>query len=265
MSEIEKELNKRVFRCIKSNTGIDLTNPETASGLSLEDRAVLEEFGFKCALRVFRNLARKKFVKWIEEEFRKLEIEATEAGQRIIRFSSKVGDPIDVYNQLTLLTSILENLIEDIDGEELLSDHKAVTRLLIMSYLIELKTRVSINSLRPLLFSIGLANTSLGKDLSWCTSMLALTVEEQFIKKKANEFNIALEKDENYSSVLSKLLKYLETKQIRRSREILLADGHRKLRNKVIHENWNPTEDEMDDIVAHVLKVVQFLDSEKPR
>jgi hypothetical protein len=262
MSGIQEELNSRLTKCIKRETGIDLSTSGEVSNLSQEDNAVIQEFGFKCALKVIRRLAKKKFIEWIEDDFRKLEKDATEVGERLVRFGSKVGDPVDVFNQLILLSRIIENLVEDIDAEELLSDPSAVIRLLLLSYLGELKSRVATNSLRPLLFTIGLSKLAIGKDVSWCTSMLALTIEEQLVKKKAIEFGIEIKKRENYNSILNKVIKYLDEHEIRQSREILLADSHRKIRNKVLHENWNPTEDEMDDIIAHVVKLTQFFSSE---
>ena len=262
MSDIQEELNNRIIKCINRETGIDLARADVISTLDLEDSARIQEFGFKCVLKVFRRLAKKKFTKWIMDEYQELEKDAKVVGERIIRFSSKVGDPVDVYTQLALLTNVVENLVEDFDGEELLSDHSAVVRLLVISYLGELKSRVSINSLRPLLFTIALAQLTLGKDMSWCASMLALTTEEQLVKKKAIEFGIEIEESESYHSILGKLSSYLDKQDIRQSREVLLADSHRKIRNKVLHENWNPTEDEMDDIIAHVLKTSQFFSSE---
>ncbi len=262
MSNIQEELNNRILKCIKRETGIDLSNSEVVSNLGQEDNAVIQEFGFKCALKAIRRLAKKKFIDWIKDDFRKLEKDATEVGERLVRFGSKVGDPVDVLNQLVPLSGIIENLVEDMDAEELLSDPSAVIRLLVMSYLGELKSRVATNSLRPLLFTIGLAQLAIGKDMSWCTSMLALTIEEQFVKMKVLELGIELDEVENYHSILSKLTSYLEEQGIRQSREVLLADGHRKIRNKVLHEDWNPTEDEMDDIIAHVVKIINNLSSE---
>ena len=135
MSEIQKELNNRTFKCIKRETGIDLSNPETSSNLSLEDQALIQEYGFKCALKVIRRLAKTKFAKWIIEEFDKVEKDAQKVGERLIRFGSKIGDPVDVMNQVILLANMVENLVEDVDGEELLSDHSAVVRLLLLAYL----------------------------------------------------------------------------------------------------------------------------------
>lgn len=263
MSDIQEELNNRLAKCIKRETGIDLSNSKIVSDLSQEDNAVIQEFGFKCALKVIRRLAKKKFIDLIQEDYQKLEKDATEVGKKLIRFGSKVRDPVDVMNQLVLLSRIIQNLVEDIDAEELLSDPSAVLRLLIMSYLGELKSRVAINSLRPLLFTVGLAQLAIGKDMSWCTSMLALTIEEQFIKKTAIELGIELEEGENYHSILRKLTSHFEEKGIRQSREVLLADSHRKIRNKVLHENWNPSDDEADDIVAHVVKTSNSLGSSR--
>ena len=262
MSEIQEELNNRLARCIKRETGIDLSNPEVISNLSVEDNAVIQEVGFKCALNAIRKIAKKKFMNWVKNDYEKLEKEADVVSKRLIRFGSKVGDPVDVYTELVLLTSVLENLTEDIDIEELLADLSTVFRLLIMSYLDLLKNRVFINSLRPLLFTVSLANSALGKDMSWSSSMLALTIEEQLVKKKAIEFGIEIKEKENYNSILSKVIKYLDEHEIRQSREVLLADSHRIIRNKVLHENWNPTEDEMEDIIAHVLKITQYFSSE---
>ena len=91
--------------------------------------------------------------------------------------------------------------------------------------------------------------------------MLALTIEEQFIRKKAFELGIEIKEGENYYSILQKLTLYMDENNIRQSRELLLADSHRKIRNKVVHENWNPTDDEMDDIIAHVVKIINYLNS----
>ncbi len=262
MSELQKELNNRIFKCIKRETGLDLSNPKVSSNLSLDDHALIQEYGFKCALKVIRRLAKPKFTKWIGEEYSKIENDAEEVGKRMIRFGSKVGDPVDVLNQVALLSDIIENLVEYVDGEEILADHSAVVRLLLISYIGELQTRISINSQQPLFFTIGLAKLALGKENSWSTSMLALTIEEQFIKKKATELGIELKDDEKYYSILKKLSDYMDENNIRQSRELLLADSHRKIRNRVLHENWNPNDDEMDDIIAHVLKIVQFFSSE---
>jgi len=262
MSEIQKELNNRIIKCIKRETGIDLTDIAVRSALTIEDSAVITEYGFKCLLKVFRKLAKRKFANWILDELQKVETDATRVGERLIRFSSKVGDPVDVFAQLTLLGNILENLIEDIDDEELLESHSAILRLLAISYLGELNNRVFVGSLRPLLFSVDMAQEALTKDMSWCTSVLALTIEEQLVRKKAIESGLAIKEDEQYNSVLEKLTAHLDEQRIRQSREILLADAHRKIRNKVLHRNWSPTEDEMDDIVSHVLKVVNFLKTE---
>jgi hypothetical protein len=250
VSEIQKELNSRTYRCIKKETGIDLSDPKVISNLSLEDNATIQEVGFKCALKVIRNLARTKFSDWIVNEYKDVASQMEKLGERLTRFGSKVGDSAILFKEIFLQARVLENLVTDIDGEELLSDHKAVVRLLLMSYASELRSRIFINSLSPLLFSIGLAQSTLSKDMNWCTSMLALTIEEQLIKKKAKEFGIVISKDEYYHS------------DIRQSREMLLADSHRKIRNKVVHKNWNPTEDEMDDIIAHVLKITQFFSTE---
>ncbi|MFW9807603.1 MAG: hypothetical protein ACFFFK_12815 [Candidatus Thorarchaeota archaeon] len=262
MSDIQEELNNRLAKCIKRETSIDLLDPEVISNLDLEDSAVIQEHGFKCVLKVIRKLGNKKFMEWINKDWDKLEKEAEEVEKRLIRFGSKIGDPVDVVRQHTLLTRIIENLVEDIDAEELLSNPSVLLRLLLISYLGELKSRVSINSLYPLLFTVGLTKSAIGKDMSWSTSMLALTIEEQLVKKKAKEFGIDIV-DRNYHSILTDVKDYLEEKGIRQSRDILIADSHRKIRNKVLHENWNPTEDEMDDIIAHVLKITQFFSSEE--
>lgn len=262
VSEIQKELNSRTYRCIKKETGIDLSDPKVISNLSLEDNATIQEVGFKCALKVIRNLARTKFSDWIVNEYKDVASQMEKLGERLTRFGSKVGDSAILFKEIFLQARVLENLVTDIDGEELLSDHKAVVRLLLMSYASELRSRIFINSLSPLLFSIGLAQSTLSKDMNWCTSMLALTIEEQLIKKKAKEFGIVISKDEYYHSILDKVTSYLDDHDIRQSREMLLADSHRKIRNKVVHKNWNPTEDEMDDIIAHVLKITQFFSTE---
>lgn len=262
MSELSKEINRRISRCVKSQTGIDTRDEDLLSSLSLEEKAMIHESGFRCALRVLRRIAKRKFRKWIEEELEQTLDDASKVGERLIRFSSRVGDPVDVFSELILLSSILENLVEDFDAEEILSDHSTTIRLLLMSYLDELKSRVAINSLRPLLFSLALAQAALGKNVDWCASMLALTVEEQLVKEKAVEFGIHFKKKENYHSILEKLVEHLETNKIRKSREMILADGHREIRNKVIHEGWNPTEDETDHILGHVSKAVRFLESE---
>jgi hypothetical protein len=261
LSDIQEELNNRIAKCIKRETGIDLLNPEVASNLSVEDSAIIQEVGVKCGLSAFRKIAKKKFMKWVKNDYEKIEMDLKDVGNRIIRFSSKVGDPVAVTNQLILLSRIIENLVEDIDEEELLSDPPAVVRLLLLSYLGELKSRVYTNSLRPLLFTIDLAKETIGKDMSWCASMLALTIEEQLFKKKAKEFGIVIKEKENYNSILNKVIEYLDENEIRQSREILLVDSHRNIRNKVLHENWNPAEDEMEDIIAHVLKAAQYFSS----
>ena len=260
MSEIQEELNNRIARCIKRETGIDLTDSETVSNLSRDDNALIQEVGFKCGLKVIRKIAKKKFMSWVKNEYEELEREAELVGNRVIRFSSKIGDPADVSNQLVLLVRLIENIMEETDIDDILTDSTTVSRLLLISYLEELKNRVTINSLRPLLFTTGLAQLAIGKDKSWSTSILALTLEEQLVKKKAVDFGIDIA-DRNYHSILIDVLEHLEERGIRQSRDILIADSHRKIRNKVLHENWNPTEDEMDDIIAHVLKITQFFSS----
>ena len=63
-------------------------------------------------------------------------------------------------------------------------------------------------------------------------------------------------------SILKKLVDYMEKEGIRQSREILLAEGHRRIRNKSVHEGWEPIESESDDTVCHVSKVIAFLEKE---
>jgi hypothetical protein len=261
MSDIQGELNKRIINCIKRETGIDLLNQETISELNQESSAIISEYGFKCALKIFRSIAKAKFKDWLLDEFNKIENDAEKVGNRIIRFSSKINDPVDVFTELNLLSNIFENLIDDIDDTDIFSDTKSLLRLLAITSLSGVRNNVFINSLRPQLFTMELAQHALGKDNSWCASMLALTIEEQFVKKKVSEFGISIGENEDYYSILKKLTKYLEENNIRQNRDLFLLDSHRKIRNNVLHENWNPTEDEMDDIIAHVLKVINYLNS----
>lgn len=261
MSDIQNELNNRTIKCIKRKTGIDLTDPEVSSNLSLEERALIQEHGFKCALEIFRKTGKKKFRAWALTEYEKIKELAEEIGKRVIRFSLKMQDPIDVIAELNLLTSILENLVNDLDEEDLFSDTQSLLRFLLITSFSDTSNRIFINSMKPQIFTMRLAQVALGKDNSWCTSVLALTIEEQFIKRKAVELGIDMKKGEKYYSILKKLTAYLAEKNIRQSRELLLADSHRKIRNKVLHENWNPTDDETNDIIAHVSKLIEFLSS----
>lgn len=262
MSDIQEELGKRVIKCIKRKTGVDLGKPETITNLTIEAQALIQEYGFKCVLREINRITKAKFARWIDEEFNKINNNAQAVGERLIRFGSKVGDPVNVVTQHILLKSIVENLTEDRDIDELLSDRSAVLRFLLVAYIGELQSRVTINALQPLFFTVNLAELSLDKNVNWSTSMLALTIEEQFIKKKVKEFGIELDENEDYYTIIKKLATYFEDNNIRQSRELLLADSHRKIRNRVLHENWCPSEDETDDIIAHVFKLINFLNSE---
>lgn len=262
MSDIQSEVNNRLIRCIERETGIDLANIEDISKLSLEEKALIQENGFKCALKSIRRIGRDKFRAWAIAEYEKIVASLEEVGNRLIRFNSKIQDPVNVFTELNLMTGVLGNLVNDIDDNDLFSDTKSVLRLLFIISFEDMKKRVFINSMAPQRFTMNLAQNALGKDDSWSTSVLALTIEEQFVKKKAVEFGIDIKKREYYS-ILEKLTKYLDERNIRQNRELLLADSHRKIRNKVLHENWNPTEDEMDDIISHVLKIIQFFSSEE--
>ena len=76
--------------------------------------------------------------------------------------------------------------------------------------------------------------------------------------EKAEKFGIEIGKNEKYYSFLKKTLKHLQNQGIHRSRGILLADCHREIRNKMPNWGWNLTDNEIDDIVMLVLKVILF-------
>ena len=79
------------------------------------------------------------------------------------------------------------------------------------------------------------------------------------VKKKAEELSITLEDNEHYHSILKKVKDTLKESDTRMSRDFKIADAHRRIRNDILHEGWNPTEEETYDIIGHVRNLASFL------
>jgi hypothetical protein len=262
MTKIQDEINKKITECVRDTAGIDVTNADAAAQLAPEEKAQFIEVVMTCVMRELGKITKQQFEQWFEGEIKEAMAHAQGVGERLIRFGSKVTDAAVLFEDLAIAADALQRISQRIDDDEILSQRKTLIRFLLVTALESWKSNVTYSSLKPLLFATELAQSAIDRDLNWCTAVLALTVEEQFLKKTCKSLGIAMEWGDDYSVLVKKLLDHMKRSGIRVSREIFLAEGHRTLRNKTLHENWTPSADEVDDIVAHVTKMVSYLQSQ---
>jgi len=264
MSEVAKEISMKIRDCVKSETGIDLLDPSAWPGLSPDQRQDALSSAFQCYFRVIKNLVKKKYVSWIEWQTNELMMSAESVGRRLLRYGTRTRDPTDFLQSILLYSASMENLAGFFEDSDILSDHKLIARLLLISWLDEGRYAMTLNSMWPLFDVFSLAQGALGRDANWCISLIALTIEELLIKKKAGELDVETEKEEGYPHICDKLIEKMEKEGIRVDCELLLGTGHRKIRNRILHEGWNPTEEDTEGIIAHVFKLAEHLRTVTP-
>ncbi len=262
MSKVERDLTAKVAKCVKKQTGVDVLADGVYAGLSGEIKASVDSTAFTCFLDELRRMRKKPFLELVEGELDRLNSDSEQVGRKVVNFLSRVGDSASLFEYLYSVTMVVKTLSEELEESDLLLDRVLALRLLLLSNINELKSKLAIGNLAPLIYTCGLAQSAIGRDTNWCVAVVTFTTEEVFLKETAAKLSIQLDGDAKYPVVLRQLTLYMEENNIRKSLNVLLDEAHRTIRNRVLHEGWTPTDDETADIVAHVSRMVSFINSE---
>ncbi len=260
MNDISREIDRRFSRCIRRRTKIDVLDSQVMSRPSPEEIEELFRHLFPCFVEVVKRLESKKFSAWMKNQIDELKSQFEEVGLDLLRYYMMTISPEAVFGALSAIGAMQEG-VENLVNEELLEDARLVKRLLLLSWLDQARLTLAQRRMTLLYDVVTLANSEIGRDLNWVVSLVALSIEEVLIKSKAKELGISVEKRRSVPRICQDLINEMEQRGLRVNRELLLAPGHRRIRNRVLHEGWQPTKEETEQIVSHVIRLAQYLGS----
>jgi hypothetical protein len=259
MASAKEELDKKVNACIKaSGTDKVLRNLDWSNPTDWDDKdlsSATEAFGElkRCIFDSIRTIDKDKFINWMDQEAQPFRVELDKAGRRLIRYWSRMSDPFELVVSLSIIVQILQGFWSAPD-DKVTWDPDIAPKLLMILQLHLLRSIVEKAQLRPLLDVLSLANSTLGLDANWCTSAVALVLEELLIRRKLHENDVQLKDRENYHDLCKKLVSVIEKSETEPGLDILLSKGHREVRNNILHKGWKPTDEDTERVVAHVFR-----------
>lgn len=264
MASAKEELDKKVNACIKAG-GADkvLSNLDWSNLTGWDDRelsSAAEAFSEvkKCIFDSIRAIDKEKFVNWMDQEAQPFRVKLEKAGRRMIRYWSRKSDPFEIVVSLSILGQILGGFWSDPDNE-VTWDPDIAPKLLMILQLNLLRSTVEKAQLKLLFDVLSLANSTLGLDANWCTSAIALVLEELLIRRKLHENGVKLKDREYFHDLCKKLVSVIKKSGREPGLDVLLSKGHREVRNNILHKCWEPTDEDTERVVTHVLRLSRDL------
>jgi len=206
----------------------------------------------------------REFGRMMSEIANAMETKLEELGRDYLDFELMVRDPVTVLQEVFLterLGRVIQRALEK--QEELFEEPRLLMRLMALMTIREFSFGVVFATLRPFFEILNMVRDRLGINEDWAIATFALNLEESLLKKKLSELGVPKnEMRGNFHNLLEKTINLIETKEGRRlGSAVFLSAGYRKLRNKLDHEGyiWKPTRKETNEIVSHLLRLVNAL------
>jgi hypothetical protein len=250
-----------VFKCAKKLAKKELGLKIDTTDISREQAIQLVRFQARCYYEKLSKVGDRRFNKMIDELMEPMIESVKQVDSALLDYLSKFGN---VQNLLELgkfgndiNNAILDEMVETVDPE----DARMLGRMWSLSYLRGQSFDIMMASIQPLRDILAVANIAVELDYNWAVSLIALVLEEAMVKAKLRELGIKPGDRELFHKLTDKLVKKLEELGKRPTQEVLLTDGYRNVRQKVVHDpvKWKPTENDMHDVVRHACQLAEAL------
>ena len=251
---------KDVLKCIKKEAK-EIGLPVESQELSEEQYIQFVRLQAKCYYGKMSKVGDKRFDEMINELLKPIMIERKKLDEKLFRYYSKFGDPRKLVEAESFVKKVNAAIWAEIELSIDSEDARMMGRLWIISFINELTFTSLLESIRPLLDIVGLANIALKLDLNWAASLIALVLEEAMVKDRLRAMGIEPRRKDSYHKLTEKLVEKYKEQGVRPITELLLSDGYRNIRHEVVHDpiKWNPSEDDTSEIIRHAVSLARFL------
>ena len=261
MDDVAQDLNVKLLACIQRKLRI-----RSLSELKLLefDQNEWKDFwsaAMRCYLAELKKMGVRKFNAWMKAESEGVQKQLDEQSRRYVRYLSQFGDPAMVMEQLVPMMFGMESASEELEAQYF-NDQTLSPRLLKITTLTALKMMRLLLPMVPLRDLSSIAQSTLNCEINWCFAVIAVSIEQLLVKKKLDEMGIETKPKESFDGLCEKLVPALQDKGMRPGFDVLLTAGHRQIRNRVIHEGLNPTDEELNTLIDHLARLARDLGPE---
>lgn len=221
----------------------------------------LAKYNQRCFYKQLSYVGVRRFKKLIDELLDSLGELAEKASERQFKYQSKFIDPRGVLEFQEFSSNLLTGILEEIDEARYAEDIRLTDRMFQLSFYNNLAYSIVFSLLSPLLDLIDLANSLLGLNMDWVTSLVSVAMQESLVKQKLREIGQTPKKNDKFHKLLQSLISHYEESGERLDMDVLLAAGFRELRHFVVHDpvSWNPKENEANEIIRHTISLAKAL------
>ena len=264
MNEIAKQFQEKIQARILKGLGIKNMNDMDWSKLSTEEWLGAYELILRCVFGEIKKSSMREFNALMEPEEARATQEAENAGQKLIRYWCQVGDPALIVQYVIPMAAIADVVTDEL-AEECVINLELMRKMLRISSISNSMYVTLSATMRPFQDLTSLASSILGLDSNWSTAVVCAAMEELLVKKKLDELKVPRKPRDKFDSLSKKLTSALRIRGQTPRLDVLVSPSHWKVRNKILHEGWNPTEDELNRLIAHIVGLSRDLGLESRR
>jgi len=274
--KVDNAIRKRLKESLDENTKelIRAYESEQDEAKKVELKyAISEALGPIIISAILEQLAAmtdRRFSSFCKEWTEPLLEKAKEVGEEYLKYEMITRDPLVVLTEIFTLMERSESFGKKIERriEPYRKDPKILERLLALLFIDQYAYRLVFSIFRPFFDILDVAKNKLGVDEKWLIANAALDLEENMLKKKLIELGLSVDEIEKleYHDMVGKTIKLIERREGRQiGLDLLLTPGYRKVRNRFKHRGYEyrPTNEEIFNIIAHVVKLGKSIWKEK--
>ena len=250
-----------VSKCAQKLAKKELGIKKDTTDISREQAIQLVRFRAHCYYEKLSKVGERRFNKMIDEFAEPLIKSMEQVDSTLLDYLGKFGNVRDLLELeefgRDINNAILDEMIETVDSE----DARMMGRMWSLSYLRGVSFDTMMASIQPLRDVLSIAKIAVNLDYNWAVSLIALVLEEAMVKARLRELRIKHGERELFHKLTEKLMTKLEELGERPTQDVLLTDGYRNVRQKVVHNplKWQPTENDMHDVVRHAYQLADTL------
>lgn len=259
MSETKDQFWKKVTERIKENMPEEIVKNLEKTGLKGKKMSILKEVlqnAMQATIEELRVIEKESFLGWMKLEQEEYQTKLENAGYWYLEYLSHLrisGRELAAITEFGLLLASFE--LDD----EIIWEHDLASKLLMLTLVNAGNSLLPWLRFRPFHDFESFTKQHLNLDINWMKASLALITEELLVKKTLRELGVPIKEKEDFQKVRKKLVTKLEEEGLDSSLKILTIPARRTIRNKVIHEGYNPSENDAHDLMGDVMKLAKNL------
>jgi hypothetical protein len=261
MSLTKDEFWKRVTERLRGNLPEETLGTLNKTELMKLSPPLLKQilqFGIESFIEELRATEKENFLDWMEQEKAPLQQRLEKMGFWYLDYITKIGIPGQSLATFTEQVMTIASLNFD---EEIYWDPEIAPKLLILNSINYFNALFPWIRFRPIQDLESFLMQYLALDINWIKAVCALAAEELLVRKALDELNVEHKKIRDFDKLRKMLVERIEEEGKRTGLKVLTIPARRTVRNMVIHEGYNLTEDEAHEIIGDVMQLAKDLSS----